>query len=81
MKVTVKLFAAARDLVGTPEVMLEIADAATVADLRDLLAEKYPSVASLVARAMFAIDARYASDDDMLTGSREIACIPPVSGG
>jgi molybdopterin synthase sulfur carrier subunit len=81
MKVTVKLFAAARDLVGTPEVTFEVADAATVADLRDLLAEEYPAAAALVSRAMFAIDARYASDDDKLAGAKEIACIPPVSGG
>jgi sulfur-carrier protein len=81
MKVTVKLFAAARDLVGKPEVTFEVADVATVADLRELLAERYPPVAPLVSRAMFAIDARYASDGDRVLATQEIACIPPVSGG
>jgi sulfur-carrier protein len=81
MIVTVKMFAAARELVGVPEVTLEVHNGATVGDLRGLLAQRYPQLGSLVARAMFAIDARYASDDDKLTDAREIACIPPVSGG
>jgi molybdopterin synthase sulfur carrier subunit len=81
MMVTVKMFAAARDLVGGSEVKLEIQDGATVGELRSLLAEKYPPVAPLVARAMFAIDARYANDEDVVLATQEIACIPPVSGG
>jgi molybdopterin synthase sulfur carrier subunit len=81
MMVTVKMFAAARDLVASPEVKLEIHDGATVGELRMLLAEKYPAAAPLVARAMFAIDARYASDSERIDETQEIACIPPVSGG
>lgn len=79
--VTVKMFAAARDLVGAPELMLEIHDDATVCELRSLLSEKYPAAALLIERSMLALDARYANDDDRIDATQEIACIPPVSGG
>jgi molybdopterin converting factor subunit 1 len=81
MMVTVKMFAAARDLVGSQEVTLEIHDGATVGELRKLLAERYPGAAALIERSMLAIDARYANDGDRIVASQEIACIPPVSGG
>lgn len=81
MMVTVKMFAAARDLVGASEVTLEVGGDATVGDLRNLLAEKYPAAAPLIIRSMLAVDARYASDEERIASAREIACIPPVSGG
>lgn len=81
MMVTVKMFAAARDLVASPEVTLEVADGATVGELRSLLTEKYPAAAPLIERSMLAVDARYANDNDRIAATQEIACIPPVSGG
>lgn len=81
MRVMVKMFAAARDAVGAPEVTVEVAEGATMSDLRTALIASYPQLASLVDRAMFAVNADYANDDDVLPSNGEIACIPPVSGG
>jgi molybdopterin synthase sulfur carrier subunit len=81
MMVTVKMFAAVRDLVGSPEVKLEIHGGATVGELRSLLTKMYPAAAALIVRSMLALDARYANDDDRIASAQEIACIPPVSGG
>jgi sulfur-carrier protein len=81
MRVTVKMFAAARDAVGQSEVVIEVPDGATVANARSALLSAYPQLRSHVERAMFAIDARYAHDDDMIPKNTEVACIPPVSGG
>jgi molybdopterin converting factor subunit 1 len=81
MRVTVKMFAAARDAVGASEVTIEVADDATVADLRHAMIAEYPQLSTLVDRAMFAINANYASNEDLLPEGSEIACIPPVSGG
>lgn len=80
MRVTVKMFAAARDAVGQ-SVAVELRDRATIADLRDKLIIDYPQLADLVRRAMFAVDASYASDDSVISSESEVACIPPVSGG
>lgn len=81
MRVTVKMFAAAREAVGASEVTVEVADVATVADLRHVMIHEYPQLESLAERAMFAINAKYASNNDLLSTGSEIACIPPVSGG
>lgn len=81
MKVTVKLFAAARQRVGADKVELQLPAAATVGELKQQLAEAYPNLQPLLAHAMFAVDTQYASEDTLLTEQSEVACIPPVSGG
>lgn len=80
MRVTVKMFAAARDAVG-PSVDVEVPDDATIASLRGQLITDYPQLADLIRRAMFAIDTTYANDDSVISTVSEVACIPPVSGG
>lgn len=77
----VRLFAAARQLVGAEQVEIELAERATVADLRRALASKYPAVSGLLPQSLFAIDAEYVRDDTIVAPTAEIAVIPPVSGG
>ena len=81
MRVTVKLFAAAREKVGAEEVAVDLGEGATVGDLRDLLADQYPALQTLLPHVLFAVDEKYAKEDLALTDGCEIACIPPVSGG
>ena len=81
MKITVKLFAAARDAVEQSEVRLEIEDHATVQDLRTRLAELYPPLLPILGQSLFAVDAQYVSEGTPLGENSDIACIPPVSGG
>ena len=81
MRVTVKMFAAAREAVGASEITVEVADDAMVADLRRVMIAEFPQLSVLVDRAMFAINAKYANNEDLLSAGSEIACIPPVSGG
>lgn len=81
MRVTVKMFAAAREAVGASEVAVDVAEGATVADLRSALIAEYSQLAPLAEHAMFAVNAHYANEADILPSNSEIACIPPVSGG
>ena len=81
MKLTIKLFAAARQAVGTDEVEITLPAAGTVQILRDRLRTEYPALDGLLDHAMFAVDQQYVGDDHRLNGSEEIACILPVSGG
>ena len=81
MNVRVKLFAVARQLAGSSEVELELADGASVADLRRELTARYPPLAELAGHVNFAVDAQYATDETEIHAGAEIACIPPVSGG
>ena len=81
MKVTVKLFASAREALGKSEIEIAVPDPATVGALRVAIAERYPQLLPLVERSLFAIDANYARDEDPLADAAEVACILPVSGG
>jgi molybdopterin converting factor subunit 1 len=81
MTARVLLFAAARQLAGREVVELELADGATVHQLRTALAAEVPALAPLLPHLMFAINTDYAGDDAVIPAAAEIACIPPVSGG
>ena len=81
MIVQVKLFAAAKQAVGQQAIDLELAEPATIADLRNKLADSYPEMAELLARAVFSINAEYVRNEEIIPPGAEIACIPPVSGG
>lgn len=81
MRVTVLLFAGARQRAGSPAVGLDLPEPATVADLRRALAAAYPALAPMLPSLRFAIDGEYATDADPIAPGRELAAIPPVSGG
>jgi molybdopterin converting factor subunit 1 len=81
MIVRVRLFAAARQLAGADQVTVELANGATVGDLRRALTDQYPTLARLLPQTLFAIDTEYVADAAVVAPEAEIACIPPVSGG
>lgn len=77
----VLLFASAKESVGQDSVDLELAADATVADLRKQLVADYPVLSDLVTRSHVAVDQQFALDDTPVNAAREVALIPPVSGG
>jgi molybdopterin synthase sulfur carrier subunit len=81
MKISLRLFAAARDSIGEAKIGVDLQDGATIATLRTALQTEYPELNSLFALAMFAINEDYANNDTPLSNDDVIACIPPVSGG
>lgn len=81
MKVSVQLFAIARQAVGRNSIEIELPDGATVGLLRQRLAAEVPALASHLRGMMFAVDASYADNRTVIPPGAEIACIPPVSGG
>jgi len=81
MKVVVKLFAGARELVGKDEIEVELSPGATIGQLRAEIVRQYAKSQPLVAHAMFALDATYCSDQAVIPENVVVACIPPVSGG
>ena len=81
MQLSIRLFARARDLVGKPEVMVELPAGATVADLRRRLSVDYPALKSLLENSALAVNNEFADDSSLLPPSSEVALLPPVSGG
>jgi molybdopterin converting factor subunit 1 len=81
VKLTIKLFAVARQRVGRDSVEIELPAAATAGHLKSALAEQHPALADVLRHARLAVNNDYAPDTAPITPSSEIALIPPVSGG
>jgi molybdopterin converting factor subunit 1 len=81
MTITVKLFAAMRDLAGDESAIVELPDGATVGDLRRELAKQLPLARTLLMRSGIAVNQEIAENEKALAATDEVAAIPPVSGG
>ncbi len=81
MRVRVRLFAVQRELAGTREVALELADDATIELAWEALVGRFPLLGPGRAAVRFARNGTYADPTDRLADGDELACIPPVSGG
>jgi molybdopterin synthase catalytic subunit len=81
MKVNITLFAGLRDVIGAGKLTLDLADGATVAQLRDRLSRDYPNVTPYLPTLVFAVEDDYVEENHPLREGIDIALIPPVSGG
>ena len=81
MKVRVRLFGRAKDLVGASSVTLDLPNGATVGQLRRRLAEEQPPLAALLGRSALAVNDEFADEETTLTPDADVALLPPVSGG
>ena len=80
-RVNVMLFARVKELANAPSLEAEIEAEATVSDLKAALARVCPALGVALKSCRVAIDAEYASDDQVIAEGSEFALIPPVSGG
>ena len=77
----VRLFARARDLAGADTIDVDVPAGATVGDLRQQLAQRFPALAGLLQRSALAVNDDFADDALTLPVNAEVALLPPVSGG
>ncbi len=80
MHIQIKLFGIARDIVGGPDLKLEMEAGSTVKQLLERLQKDYPDFTRLRS-LLVAVNSDYAQAEDLLRAEDEIALIPPVSGG
>jgi molybdopterin synthase sulfur carrier subunit len=81
MHVHLLAFASATDALGASERSIELPAGSTVADLRNLLAGRYPAFEPLWPRLAIAVDGEISGPETPLTEGCEAALLPPVSGG
>ncbi len=81
MQVEIRYFASLKDQTGCTSESIEVETAADVECLWGLLVERHPGLGKLGFRPMVACDLVYAEWDRSLEGVREVAFLPPVSGG
>lgn len=74
-------FARAQELTGTRSLDVELETASTVSDLRNLIVQRYPQLATVQNTLLWAVNQKYATDSTTLQPGDTVACFPPVSGG
>ena len=81
MKIRLLFFAVLRDIAGTDQRELALADGATARDVWQSLRIAHPRLAGFTQPPMTAINESYAEPDTPLRDGDELAFIPPVAGG
>src|SRR5256885_7508187 len=81
MKVSVQLFAVAKQRANRGTIEVELSPQGTVADLRAALLAEVPALRGLAGQLRFAVNEEYAPDHARIPQGSRLACIPPVSGG
>lgn len=81
MKVSVKLFAVFRDIVGQPEVELELPAGGTVGDAWERLQAEHGRLSGTARSILFAVNKEIVTPDHRLSEGDEVVFLPPVSGG
>jgi molybdopterin converting factor subunit 1 len=81
MRVTIRLFARLRDIVGLSELAREVEPGATIGTLWRMLVAEHPDLAAYERSISSAVNADYARMDQGLNDGDEVAFLPPVSGG
>ena len=81
MKIRVQFYAQLRDLIGIPELELELPQGATVRELLENIYEREPALrvhdkSILIGAGLEFVDRNYKLNQD-----EEIAIMPPVQGG
>jgi len=81
MRIDVRYFASLAERTGMATESVEIATGDDVAALWHRLVTRHPELDRLPFRPLVACDMDYAEWDRRLDGVREVAFLPPVSGG
>lgn len=81
MEIRVRFFASLVDRTGCAEERIELPPSADVARLWSALVQRHPELGRLAYRPAVACDLEYADWERDLGGVREVAFLPPVSGG
>jgi len=81
MKIRMRLFASAREVVGKQEVIVDVPEGVTAADLLAQLVAQHPDLRRLAPSLKLAVNHEYVEGGRRLAEGDEVALIPPVSGG
>ena len=79
--ITVKLFAAYQEAYGVPELIMQVLEGTTVAEVRDRLIAEHPELAQWRDLTRFGVNLQFVEANAVLQPRDEVVLIPPVSGG
>jgi molybdopterin converting factor subunit 1 len=77
----VLFFATLRDKTGLQETSIEFTHGASIATIKKIVLEKFPTLDPIMGSVIVAMNHEFAFDEDIVKDQAEIAMFPPVSGG
>jgi molybdopterin synthase sulfur carrier subunit len=81
MRVTVRLFAAYREMIGQSRIDLDVPDSTTAGGVLATLVDRYPDLRAPAAATKLAVNQEYVDPATWLQPGDEVVLLPPVSGG
>ncbi len=81
MPITLRYFAALREITGRTSELVEFAPDATMADARAWLIQRYPALVPVLDRCVAARNRTFVDATTPLAAGDEIAFLPPMAGG
>jgi molybdopterin synthase catalytic subunit len=81
VRVTLRFFAAPREIVGSARLGFELPDGSSVAQLRERVLARWPLLASWGDHLLVSVNKEFSAPEQRLAEGDEVAFFPPVSGG
>lgn len=81
MKITLILFASAREIAGREKVEVELKEGARIGDCKEALLKMFPAIKKIIDKCSYAVNMDIKGEDSLLNEGDEVAVLPPVSGG
>lgn len=81
MKVRLQFYAQLRDLAGTSELDIDLAEGSTVRELLDQVYERKPALRSRDQSTLVGVGLEFVDRDYVVKEGDEVAVMPPVQGG
>jgi molybdopterin converting factor subunit 1 len=81
MQIRLLFFAQLRDLAKTTEVVMDVPDNINIADLKPIIADRFPGMRAHLDTVTYAIGNEYVAATSALSANDTVALIPPISGG
>ncbi|UFP95782.1 MoaD/ThiS family protein [Gloeobacter morelensis] len=81
MKIEIKLFASYREAFERDELVLELPEGTTCAQIQRYLAGERPQLARWEAVVRYGLNRQFVAPDTPVADGDELVLIPPVSGG
>jgi molybdopterin converting factor subunit 1 len=81
MNITIRYFARFREVAGRSSEAFSLEDGATVAQAGQILLARYPDLAELLPRSIYAVNRQYVPADTPLREGDELVFVPPMGGG
>ena len=81
MKVRVQFFSQLRDLAGAPELDVDLAEGATIAEMLEKIYEKKPALRAHDKTTLVGAGVEFVDRNYVIKSGDDISIMPPVQGG